>query len=62
MPRSCPVTMSTPPSTPAERPFDDPTLGQHDEALDLLFIAFDDGDGDTVCFEGGALRLVAVVA
>ena len=47
---------------PAERPFDGPTLGQDDEALDLLVIAFDDGDEDTACFEGGALRLVAVVA
>ena len=32
---------------PAERPFEDPALRQDDEALDLLVIAFDDGDGVT---------------
>lgn len=47
---------------PAERPFDDSALRQHDEALDLFVIAADDGDGDTARLEGGAPRLVALVA
>jgi len=47
---------------PAERPFDDPALWQDDEALDLLVIALDDGDGDAARLEGGALRLIAAIA
>ena len=47
---------------PAECPFDDPALRQHDEALDLLVIALDDGDGDAARLEGGALRLIAAIA
>ena len=47
---------------PTERPFDGPTLWNHDEAFDFLICSFDDGDRDAARLESGALRLEAGVA
>ncbi len=47
---------------PTERPFDDPSLREHDETFEALVCSLDDGDSDPARLEGGPLRFIAVIA